>query len=187
MSFSWTQHTTFNTSQEMEFTWWPYYTTQYPECAFTGIYFPNNDIVLPNLLQQYREGKFKVETRKTPLTTEKESMASKEEPTHDQGYPLEQFLEEIPDKYKCICCHKVAREIHMIECCRKQACLSCIKQYLNNQACPQCQEKDFSIVSLKKDNEKIANLLVKCVEKGKGWYDHFREDWVSLKNNTLVL
>ena len=104
-------------------------------------------------------------------------MASKEEPTQDQGYPLEQFLEEIPDKYKCICCYKVAREIHMIECCRKQACLSCIKQYLNNQACPQCQEKDFSIVSLKKDNEKIANLLVKCAEKGKGceWIGKLKE------------
>ena len=102
-------------------------------------------------------------------------MASKEEPT--QGYPLKHFLEEIPDKYKCVCCHRVAREIQMIECCRKQACLPCIKQYLNSQPCPHCQEKDFSIMSLKKDNEKIANLRVNCTEKGKGceWIGKLKE------------
>lgn len=93
-------------------------------------------------------------------------MASNEEPT--TGYQLELFIQEIPDKYKCVCCHNVAQEIQMIDCCRKQVCLVCIKQYLNNQPCPHCQEKDFSIVSLKKDNEKITNLRVCCTEKGKG-------------------
>ena len=65
----------------------------------------------------------------------------------------------------------------MIECCREQACLSCIKQYLNSQPCPQCQDKDFSIVSLKKDNEKIANLRVNCTEKEKGceWTGKLKE------------
>lgn len=113
-----------------------------------------------------------VDQEKQGTRQKEEGMASKEEPT--QGYPLK---EEIPDKYMCVCCHKVAREIHMIECCRNQACLSCIEQHLNNQPCPHCQEKDFSIVSLKKDNEKIANLRVNCTEKGKGceWIGKLKE------------
>ena len=93
-------------------------------------------------------------------------MASKKEPT--KGYQLEQFLEEIPDKYKCSYCQDVARDIHMLECCRKQVCLSCIEQYLNKQPCPQCQEKDFGIMPLKKDEEKISNLRVYCTEKRNG-------------------
>ncbi len=102
-------------------------------------------------------------------------MASKEGPTI--GYQLEMFLKEIPDKYKCVCCQNVARDIQMTECCRKQACLACIEQCLNNQLCPHCQEKDFSIVSLKKDNQKITNLSVCCMEKGKGckWTGKLKE------------
>ena len=105
-------------------------------------------------------------------------MASKEEPVNNQGYPLTLFLGEIPDKYKCVYCHKVAREIHMTECCRRQVCLSCINPYyLNNQPCPHCQEKDFSIMPLKKDNKKIANLGVNCREKEKGceWIGKLKE------------
>ena len=87
-----------------------------------------------------------------------------------KGYPLELFLEDIPDKYLCGLCNGcVACDIHIVQCCRKQACLSCLKPYLNDKkSCPYCKEEDFDILQLKKDNEKIHNFRVCCSEKKRG-------------------
>ena len=94
-------------------------------------------------------------------------MASKEEPT--KGYPLELFLEEIPDKYLCTLCGLVSQNIHIVNCCEKRFCLSCIEpRHTTHQPCPHCNDEEFDLMSLKKDNEKINNFTVRCREEGKG-------------------
>lgn len=92
-------------------------------------------------------------------------MVSKEKST--KGYQLELFQEEVPQKYLCNSCGGVAMDIQMLQCCRKQACLSCIQAYIA-LPCPYCEEEDFDIIQLKKDNEKISNLRVCCKEKRSG-------------------
>lgn len=92
-------------------------------------------------------------------------MTSKEKIT--KGYHLELFLEEISHKYLCNSCSGVARDIQILQCCRRQACFSCIQPYLA-LPCPYCKEEDFEIVPLKKDNEKISNFRVCCTEKRSG-------------------
>ena len=94
-------------------------------------------------------------------------MASNEEPI--QGYPLEQFLDDVPDRYLCTLCGLVARNIQLVNCCEKRFCLSCIKPDHNNkQLCPHCEDEEFDLMSLKKDKERISNLKVCCKERVKG-------------------
>ena len=94
-------------------------------------------------------------------------MASKEKST--KGYELDLFLnrDEIPPKYLCSACGCVAKDIQMVQCCRKQVCHSCIQPHLE-LPCPYCKEEDFDIVPLKKESDKIANFRVYCTEKGSG-------------------
>lgn len=103
-------------------------------------------------------------------------MASLEKLTN--GYKNQLFLDVIPEKYLCASCQGcVARDIHMLQCCRRQVCLACIKPYLNKEPCPHCKEENFDIVPLQKDNEKINNLRVSCSEKASGckWTGKLKE------------
>lgn len=94
-------------------------------------------------------------------------MASRED--NIKGYPRELFLEDIPDRYLCTLCGLVARNVQVVNCCEKRFCRSCVKpSHDKHQACPHCNDQDFEIMSMKKDNLKINELNVCCRERNRG-------------------
>ena len=71
----------------------------------------------------------------------------------------------------------------MLQCCREEVCRSCVEPYLNGKPCPRCKEGDLDITPLKKDREKINNLMVFCREKesGCGWTGKLQDLEVHLR------
>ena len=86
------------------------------------------------------------------------------------GYKCE-FVESVPDNYKCQLCSLVAKRRTVTSCCGESFChegISGLEQ--GNQPCPACGEVDFTTMELK-NQQKIDNLQVYCTFKERecGW------------------
>ena len=86
------------------------------------------------------------------------------------GYQCE-FVESVPDNYKCQLCSLVAKRRSVTSCCGESFCHEGIRGLeQGNQPCPTCGEVDFTIMQLK-NQQKINNLQVYCTFKERecGW------------------
>ena len=87
-----------------------------------------------------------------------------------RGYKCE-FVESVPDNYKCQLCSLLAKRRTVTSCCGESFChegISGLEQ--GNQPCPTCGEVDFTTMELK-NQQKIDNLQVYCTFKERecGW------------------
>lgn len=91
-----------------------------------------------------------------------------------QGYRCE-FLDPIPDDYRCKKCLLVARRLSIVSCCGESYCKACVDSMQErNRPCCKCGEREFTTFEHVKFQGKIMALMVYCVERQKGC------DWIGL-------
>ena len=95
----------------------------------------------------------------------------------DGGYDCD-FVEELPDDLACPICLLASREPHLISCCGRKLCHSCVLRIqFAGQPCPCCREEGFDIMKEKAVERRILGLKVYCKYKGKGcnWTGELRD------------
>jgi len=84
------------------------------------------------------------------------------------GYKCE-FLEEVPELFRCKKCSQVARKATLTTCCTETYCQSCIADIQKvHKTCPICGEKSFTIIKAVKYEKGIEKLRVNCSMKERG-------------------
>ena len=91
-----------------------------------------------------------------------------------------EFVEKPPKVFQSECpiCLLVLREPYQATCCGKSFCKECIHQIkAANQACPTCNEKDFTLFPNKGLQQSLYDFQVSCTHKSKGceWTGELRE------------
>ena len=95
------------------------------------------------------------------------------------GYVCD-FVENPPSavQFQCPVCLLVLREPYQATCCGKSFCKECIRRIkAANQACPTCNEKDFTVFPNKGLQQSLYDFRVYCTHKSKGceWTGELRE------------
>ena len=91
-----------------------------------------------------------------------------------------EFVEKPPKAFQCDCpiCLLVLREPCQATCCGKSFCKKCIHRIkAANQACPTCNDKDFTLFPNKGLQQSLYDFRVSCTHKSKGceWTGELRE------------
>ena len=88
----------------------------------------------------------------------------------DGGYDCD-LIEEPPDDLICPICLLPPRKPHLISCCGRKLCHSCIDRVKQaGQPCPCCREEKYIIVKDKMVERQVLDLKVYCTNKSKGCY-----------------
>ena len=88
------------------------------------------------------------------------------------------FVEEPPDSLVCPVCLLPCREPHLISCCGKKVCQSCISRVqLAGQPCPLCRTPEFATMIDKEIERQVLSLKVYCNNKQDGctWIGELRQ------------
>jgi len=96
------------------------------------------------------------------------------------------FLEPVPDRLICTICTKVLKDPHLMACCGKKFCISCLQMWFSHQQeekCPHCratQEDDnYAVLHIldKGLRSEIESRLVHCpnVDDGCEWKGELRD------------
>ena len=88
------------------------------------------------------------------------------------------FVEEPPDALVCPVCLLPCREPHLISCCGKKACHSCISRVqLAGQPCPLCRTPEFATMIDREIERQVLSLKVYCNNKQDGctWIGELRQ------------
>uniref|UniRef100_A0A1X7U9G0 Death domain-containing protein n=1 Tax=Amphimedon queenslandica TaxID=400682 RepID=A0A1X7U9G0_AMPQE len=88
------------------------------------------------------------------------------------GYDV-QFAErhrELAEKYTCVICRMVPKDVHQFTCCGKLVCYSCIENYKRESPhnCPVCRKHGFKYFNDTSLNQEILSLKVFCYYKELG-------------------
>ena len=83
------------------------------------------------------------------------------------------FVEEIPERLTCQICAKPFRDPHLVVCCGKHYCESCLTTSFNKMSaerCPHCRAKgnNFKYVHHQGLKSEISELKVYCLKRDKG-------------------
>lgn len=87
-------------------------------------------------------------------------------------------VEEPPDDLVCPICLLPSKEPHLISCCGRKMCHSCISQVQNdNQPCPVCRAVKFDTMIDRQVERHVLELKVYCKNKDKGctWTGEIRQ------------
>ena len=89
--------------------------------------------------------------------------------THFGGYDV-QFVDrhrELSEKYMCVICRMVPRDVHQLTCCGKLICHHCIEDYKRKSShnCPVCRRPNVSAFHDLNRNQEIMGLKVFCYYK----------------------
>ena len=88
--------------------------------------------------------------------------------TTSQGYKCE-FTDSVPEDFYCKKCTLVARRLIFTSCCEETFCYTCLVDSKNqDKPCPVCGEEEFSMVELKKYQNRVKQLQVYCNMKERG-------------------
>ena len=94
------------------------------------------------------------------------------DPTHQKptdesgGYDYE-FVDNPPDELMCPICLSVLRYPNLTSCCGNHFCHSCIHRIKSEQnPCPLCQEKRYTIMLDKSFMRRVKELKIKCPSSG---------------------
>ena len=88
------------------------------------------------------------------------------------------FVEEPPDSLVCPVCLLPCREPHLISCCGKKACHSCISRVQQvDQPCPLCRTPEFATMIDREVERQVLSLKVYCNNKQDGctWIGELRQ------------
>ena len=88
------------------------------------------------------------------------------------------FVEEPPDTLVCPVCLLPCREPHLISCCGKKVCYSCISRVqLAGQPCPLCRTPEFATMIDREVERQVLSLKVYCNNKQHGctWIGELRQ------------
>ncbi len=88
------------------------------------------------------------------------------------GYDYD-FVDEVPDRLTCQICAKPFRDPHLVVCCGKHYCESCLTtSFLKTSVknCPHCRAKGnkFQYVNHKGLKSEISELVIYCPKRDKG-------------------
>ena len=98
------------------------------------------------------------------------------------GYD-EYFLEAAPERLICSICTKVMRDPHLMACCGKEFCISCLQSWFNQQTtdqCPHCratkQNHDVLHILDKGVKSEIESQMILCTNYKEGcvWVGELR-------------
>lgn len=92
------------------------------------------------------------------------------------GYQFN-FVESPPAHYECPVCLLILRDPHILSCCGKKICLSCVEPILSaNKPCPLCQQ-EFHTMLEKEIQRAVLGLKVYCShrEEGCDWVGQLRD------------
>ena len=106
------------------------------------------------------------------------AVANVDEPQYG-GYEYE-FVDKVPERLICsIICHKVLRDAHLLVCCGKHICETCLNGWFRSQdrltcrqqKCPHCRQPNFMHVQNLSVRQEINELKIRCtnVKKGCTW------------------
>ena len=88
--------------------------------------------------------------------------------TSSRGYWCE-FIDSVPEDFYCKECTLVARRLVYTSCCGETFCYTCIVDSENqDKPCPACGKEEFSMVELKKYQNKVKQLRAYCNMKERG-------------------
>ena len=93
------------------------------------------------------------------------------------GYDYD-FVEEPPDALVCPVCLLPCREPHLISCCGKKVCHSCISRVQQvDQPCPLCRTPEFATMIDREVERQVLSLKVYCNSKQHGctWIGELRQ------------
>ena len=96
---------------------------------------------------------------------------------HILGGYLCNFVDEPPAQYECPVCLLPLRQPHILSCCGKKICQSCVQPIVSaNKPCPYCQQPFNSMVE-KELERTILGLKVYCSHKDEGceWVGELRD------------
>ena len=88
------------------------------------------------------------------------------------------FIEEPPDALVCPVCLLPCREPHLISCCGKKVCHSCISRVQqDDQPCPLCRTPEFATMVDREIERQVLSLKVYCNNKQYGctWIGEIRQ------------
>ena len=88
------------------------------------------------------------------------------------------FVEEPPDALVCPVCLLPCREPHLISCCGKKVCHSCISRVQQvSQPCPLCRTPEFATMIDREVERQVLSLKVYCNSKQHGctWIGELRQ------------
>ena len=99
------------------------------------------------------------------------------------------FQEAVPDRLVCTICTKVLRDPHLMACCGKKFCISCLQAWFGHQQreqCPHCRAtqedgsgSDYAVLHLldKGLRSEIESRLVHCPNATEGceWKGELRD------------
>lgn len=80
------------------------------------------------------------------------------------------FLETVPDRYKCMICHGLQQQPVLVSCCGQHFCRSCLIQWMtiSGNKCPHCQVPGITYLVNRQQVRDIGDLLVYCSNKARG-------------------
>lgn len=88
------------------------------------------------------------------------------------------FVNEIPERLRCLICFLPSRDPNLLSCCGIKACRSCIDRVkFQGNPCPHCQEVHYDTMLDKQLSREILSLKVYCKHKEKGceWKGELRD------------
>ncbi len=85
-----------------------------------------------------------------------------------QGYKFE-FIDSALEDFLCKKCNLVARRLTLTSCCGESFCQACIAEIQDQgQPCPECGEKDYTILEHRRSQKRICSLQIYCSMKERG-------------------
>ena len=92
--------------------------------------------------------------------------------TEPGGYDYKFVDAEPPDRLVCTICHLPSQEPHIVDCCGKTYCKSCLDRAKRastvSTACAHCRAESFGSMINKQADREIKNLHICCTNKEKG-------------------
>ena len=104
------------------------------------------------------------------------SMAQRADPGEYGGYDCD-FVDPVPDELSCDVCVLPFRDPHLLQCCGKKICYSCIERIRSDgKPCPYCNQSIESVLD-KQLRGKVHDLDVYCSKRVDGckWKGQLRD------------
>lgn len=102
------------------------------------------------------------------------------------------FLHHDHERFVCIICKNVAKDIHQVTCCGKHLCRECLDRCrLQSELCPHCRNPDLKnyIFPDTSANQRVLSLMINCPNRSNGcsWQGEVREADAHLRNRCECL